>query len=169
MPRKERERRYVAEYMLATWPEGDWELNVPVGNVPVELVQVHGLSQAAALWRPSRRRVDAVVWRPERYLIIETKIRDPFEGIGRLQTYLVEARETPDLPGYTGQEIGARLVVPFVIDRDSRAAATAGIELVEWSQPWIEEYIQERQNYFTAEYRARRNEVQRMRELLGLE
>ena len=46
MPRQERERRFVAEYMLATFPDGDWEL-----NVPLELIAQEGLTRAARLYR----------------------------------------------------------------------------------------------------------------------
>ena len=169
MPRQERERRFVAEYMLATFPEGDWELNVPLGNVPLELIAQEGLTRAARFFRPQRRRVDAVAWTPTAYFLIETKIRDPFEGIGRLQTYAREAARTPDLPGFAGQPIVPRLVVPFVIERDQMAADEADIELVEFFQPWIGEYILERQQYFTAEFRLARADKMRMRELLGLE
>lgn len=169
MPRQERERRFVAEYMLATFPEGNWELNVPLGNVPLELIAQEGLNRAARLYRPQRRRVDAVAWTPSAYFLIETKIRDPFEGIGRLQTYAREAARTPDLPGFEGQPIIPRLVVPFLIERDQAAADEADIEIVEFFQEWIADYLIERQQYFTAEFRNARNDKMRMRELLGLE
>lgn len=169
MARKEREKRFIAEYMAATFPQGDFVLNVPLGNVPVELVAMRGLTGAARLFRPSRRRVDAVAWNPERYLLLESKIRDPMEGLNWLLLYLEEAKETPDLPGFTGQPIVGRLVVPFAIDRDRRAAARQEVELVEFPQDWIEEYLLERQQYFTKEHRAARDQRQRMRELLGLE
>ena len=84
------------------------------------------LSQAARVYRPSRRRVDAVAWTPSTYFIIESKVRDPAEGMGWLITYLSEANKTPDLPNYTGQEIKGRLVVPFTIQRDREMAAEFG-------------------------------------------
>jgi len=155
--------------MLATFPDGDWELNVPLGDVPLELIQQEGLTKAARLYRPQRRRVDAVAWRADAYYLIETKIRDPFEGIGRLQTYAREAARTPDLPGFDGQPIIPRLVVPFVIQRDQMASDEAGIELVEFFQDWIGDYLIERQQYFTAAFRIARADKMRMRELLNLE
>ena len=135
----------------------------------MELVAQEGLTRAARIFRPQRRRVDAVAWTPSVYYLLEMKIRDPFEGIGRLQTYTREAARTPDLPGFEGQPIVPRLVVPFVIERDRLAADEAGIELVEFFQEWIGDYILERQQYFTAEFRLARADKMRMRELLGLE
>ena len=169
MPRQERERRFISEYVMRTFEPGTWALNVPLGPVPDELVQIHGPSAAAQLFRPSRRRVDAVAWSEAAYLLIEAKIRDPFEGLGRLIVYLEEARNTEDLPGYTGQPIVPRLVVPFVIERDRIAAHKHDIELAEFSPPWISDYVQERQRYFTREYREARDEKVRMRKLLNLD
>ncbi|MCI0437593.1 MAG: hypothetical protein L0177_00490, partial [Chloroflexi bacterium] len=127
------------------------------------------LGGAAALLRPQRRRVDAVAWSADAYYVIEAKIRDPFEGLGRLIIYAEEARVTPDLPGYEGQPIIPRLVVPYTIERDRAAARAHGIELVEFAPAWIGDYVRERQNYFTAEHRQARDEKKRLRDLFGLE
>jgi len=169
MARQERERRYIAEYVLKTWPGHNWKLNVPLGEIPEELIRFHGLAGAASFFHPQRRRVDAVSWSPDAYFLIEAKIRDPFEGIGRLIVYAEEAKRTPDLPEYTGQPVIPRLVVPFVVDRDRRACLAHDIELVEYHPPWIDSYVQERQRYFTREYREERAERARLRDLFGLE
>lgn len=169
MARQERERRYISEYVLFAFPRGDWKLNQPLGDVPEELVRMRGLQQAAAVFRPQRRRVDAVAWTADAYYIIEAKIRDPFEGLGRLLIYAIEAADTPDLPGYEGQPIIPRLVVPFSIDRDRRAARAHDIEMVEFRPAWIADYVRERQLYHTADFRARREELQRNRRIFGLE
>ena len=42
MPREERERRYIAEYMAQTYPRGNYQLNVPLGPIPQELVRQLG-------------------------------------------------------------------------------------------------------------------------------
>ena len=169
MARQERERRFISEYVLKSWPAGTWKLNVPLGSIPQDLIRIHGEIGAANVFHPSRRRVDAVAWTPDAYYIIEAKIRDPFEGLGRLIVYALEAQETEDLPEYSGQPIVPRLVVPFVIERDRRAAFAHDIELVEFHPPWIDAYVQERQKYFTREYREERDEKKRMRELLGVD
>ena len=167
--RQERERRFISEYVLQAFPSGEWTLNVPLGAVPFELVRIRGTMAAAALFRPQRRRVDAVAWTRDAYYIVEAKIRDPFEGIGRLVTYAKEATRTNDLPGYEGQPIIPRLVVPFVIERDRISATELDIEIVEFSPPWIAEYVRERQLYFTADHRQARQDRDAQRQLFGLE
>ena len=169
MARKERERRYISEYMLHEWPEGNWQLNVELGPIPQEYVDRLGLGRAAALFRPTRPRVDAVKWTKERYYIIEAKIRDIKAGIGDLSYYGGMIPRTPDLPYYNGQEIIRRLVVPWMIDWIQMAADVAQVDVVVFHAGWIDDYVKERQHYFTAEYRAERAEKMRLREILGVD
>jgi len=169
MARKERERRYISEYMMHQWPEGNWQLNVELGPIPQEYVDRLGLGRAAALFRPTRPRVDAVKWTPEKYYIIEAKIRDIKAGIGDLSYYRGMAERAPDLPFYDGQPIICRLVVPWMIEWIRVAADAAQVEVVVYWSDWIGDYVRERQHYFTSEYRAERAEKMRLREILGVD
>ncbi|MDP1807327.1 MAG: hypothetical protein Q8K72_19270, partial [Acidimicrobiales bacterium] len=54
------ERKYVAEYMLATFREGGYQLGFPLGVVPAYLVADLGYEAAARQARPWRPEVDAV-------------------------------------------------------------------------------------------------------------
>jgi len=169
MARKERERRYISEYMLKTWPEGGWQLNVELGPIPQEYIDRYGLGKAAALFRPTRPRVDAVKWNDKAYYIIEAKIRDIKAGIGDLSYYRGMLPRTPDLPFYDGQPIICRLVVPWMIDWIKVAAEAAQVEVKVFWVGWIDEYIKERQHYFTREYRDERAEKMKLREILGVD
>ena len=169
MARKERERRYISEYMLATWPTGGWQLNVELGPIPAEYVKRYGLNKAAAMYRPTRPRVDAVKWSDDEYILIEAKLRDIKNGIGDLAFYKGMALQAPDLPFYNGQPIKLRLVVPGMIDWSRQAAEAAGVEVIVYMTDWIEDYVKEKQHYFTAEYRAERAEKMRLREVLGVD
>ena len=169
MPRQERERRYIAEYMRETWPEGNWQLNVELGPIPQEYVDRYGLGKAAAMFRPTRPRVDAVKWAPDYYLLIEAKIRDIKAGIGDLSYYKGMIARTPDLPFYDGQPVVLRLVIPWMIEWMREAADSAGVEVVVFTQDWIADYVKERQHYFTAEYRNERAEKMRLRNILGVD
>jgi len=169
MARKERERRYISEYMMYQWPEGNWQLNVELGPIPQEYVDRLGLGRAAALFRPTRPRVDAIKWFPDKYYIIEAKIRDIKAGIGDLSYYRGMAERAPDLPFYDGQPIICRLVVPWMIEWIQVAADAAKVEVVVYWSDWIGDYVKERQHYFTAEYRAERAEKMRLREILDVD
>lgn len=169
MARKERERRYISEYMLKTWPKGGWQLNVELGPIPQEYVDRYGLGKAAAIFRPTRPRVDAVKWTDKAYYIIEAKIRDIKAGIGDLSYYRGMVARTPDLPFYDGQSIICRLVIPWMIEWIRVAAEEAKIEVIVFMPDWIADYVKERQHYFTAEYREERAEKMRLREILGVD
>ena len=169
MARQERERRYISEYMIHQWPQGGWQLNVELGPIPQEYVDRYGLGRAAAMFRPTRPRVDAVKWTKNRYYIIEAKIRDIKAGIGDLSYYQGMIPRTPDLPFYDGQEIVSRLIVPWMIEWIQVAADAAQVEVVVFMQDWIKDYVKERQHYFTSEYRAERAEKMRLREILGVD
>ena len=169
MPRQERERRYISEYLLKAFPEGNYQLNVELGPIPQEYVDRYGLGKAAALFRPTRPRVDAVKWYPDKYYLIEAKIRDIKAGIGDLSYYRGMAERAPDLPYYDGQPIICRLVVPLMIDWIKTAADAVQVEVVVFTAPWIAEYVKERQHYFTAEYREKRAELMRLRNILGVD
>lgn len=169
MARQERERRYIAEYLKHTWPEGNWQLNVGLGPIPQEYVERHGYRAAAALFRPTRPRVDAVKWDTDSYYLIEAKVRNVKSGIGDLAYYRGLLSQTLDLPFYNGQPFIFRLVVPWMIDWILAAARGSGIEVVVFKPDWIDEYVRERQHYFTQEYRAERAEKMRLREILGVD
>ncbi len=169
MARKERERRYIAEYMLDTWPAGGWRLNVQLGPIPQELIDRHGAILAARIFQPTRPRVDAIMAADGVYYLIEAKLRDIKGGIGDLTFYRGLASETLDLPGYTGQPIVARLVIPWMIEWMAAAARTNGVDVVVFEREWIADYVRERQEYFTAEYRQARSEKMQLRRILGVD
>lgn len=169
MARQERERRYISEYMMKTWPGGDYQLNVELGPIPSEYVQRYGMTKAAALFRPTRPRVDAVKWSPDQYIIIEAKIRDIKAGIGDLTYYKSLIASTPDLPYYDGQPIVARLVIPWMLEWLQPVADAVGVQVIVHTEDWIEGYVKERQNYFTAEYREERRKKMQLREVLGVD
>lgn len=169
MARKERERRYISEYMKEAFPDVNYQVNVELGPIPQEYVDRLGLGRAAALFRPTRPRVDAVKWTPDAYYLIEAKIRDIKAGIGDLSYYKGMASRTPDLPFYDGQPIKLRLVVPWMIEWIQVAADAAQVEVIVFWQDWIADYVKERQHYFTPEYRAERAEKIRLREILGVD
>ncbi len=169
MARQERERRYLSQYLLQEWPRGGYQVNVELGPIPAEFVDRYGPKKAAALFRPTRPRVDAVKWTRERYYLIEAKIRDIKAGVGDLMFYRGMVSDTRDLPNYSGQELVLRLVVPWMIDWIGVAAEKNGIEVVIFEVDWMAAYVEERKHYYSPEWRAQRDEKKRLREALGVD
>lgn len=165
----QRETQFLSEYLVASFPDGNFKTNVEIGALEPEVVDRYGLEAAARVLRSWRRRIDAVAWYPDKYYLIEAKIRDPFEGLGRLHIYQLLALDTPDLPHYTGQPFVKRLVVPVAQQWIIKAALRDNMEVITFWRDWISDYVKEIQNYHTAAYRTARHEKLRMREILGLE
>ena len=169
MAREERERRYIAEWLLGNYPQGNYMTNVPLGPIPEEIIARHGLQAGARLFNPSRLRVDGVVWLPNLYLLVEAKIREPAHAIGQLLLYKALAEKTPDLPAYEGQPFRLTLVVPWSLDWIRQAAQAHDMDLQLFLPAWVEDYVRERQEYFTRAYRLSRDEKMRLRRTFGLE
>lgn len=164
-----RERRYIAEFMVETFPHGNYELNVPIGPIPQELIDRDGVYRAAAEFRPSRRRVDALAWTPHVYILIEAKIRDPMPALGQLLTYKGLLFKTPDLPDGPKERVEMWLVCPWALDWIKQACHDQYISLHIFWRDWIADYAEEFQRYFTADYRRSREERLRIRRALGVE
>ena len=147
----------------------NYQLNVELGAIPPEYIQRYGIAKAAALFRPTRPRVDAVRWTPDKYILIEAKLRDIKSGIGDLMYYKSSIPETPDLPFYDGQPLECLLVVPWMLEWLSPAAVRAGITLAIAHYDFVDEYVRDRQHYFTAEYRDERKRKMELREILGVD
>jgi len=170
MPERiEGERLYIAQFMMEMFPKGNYALNVPLGPIPDSLTRELSLGAAARLFNPSRRRVDAVAWEPERYILVESKLRDPLPAIGQLIVYKGLAEKTPDLPWYDGQPIVMWSAVPFVLEEVEVEAREHGVRTITFQPSWLEHYFEGFQKYFTKQYRQDRQERLRMRRILGLE
>ena len=169
LPREERERRYVSDYLLQNHPQGGWVTNVPLGPIPEEITTRYGLTAGAKLFAPSRPRIDAVLWTTPAYWLIEAKVREAKAAIGDLLVYKALAEKTLDLPNYEGQPFRMRLVVPWALDWIRQASQAHDMELTIFLPPWVEGYVRERQNYFTREARLSREEKMRLRRTFGLE
>lgn len=169
MPRQERERRYISEFVKTAFPDMNWQLNVELGAVPAEYVTRYGLTKAAALFRPTRPRVDAVRWTKDSYYLIEAKLRDIKAGIGDLLYYQSVIPVTPDLPYYEGQPIKLLLVIPFTMEWIKKVADASNVELKFFEPEWVADYVKERQHYFTAEYREERRKKMELRKILDVE
>ena len=163
------ERRYLSEYLLEACPDMRYQLNVELGPIPPEYIHRHGLARAAAMFRPTRPRVDAIRWTDDSYTLVEAKVRDLKKGVGDLVYYRALIPATPDLPFHDAQPIGCLLVVPWQLEWLQWVAGELHIETAVFTPDWIADYVARHQHYFTAEWRAERNEKMRLRRILGVE
>uniref|UniRef100_A0A6M3X4U9 Uncharacterized protein n=1 Tax=viral metagenome TaxID=1070528 RepID=A0A6M3X4U9_9ZZZZ len=144
MPRKEyrqRERRYVPEYVNEKYPERVAVFyNMAVGPAPKELYKANP-EIPLAHFRRWRFWIDAVVILKDRMVLLEGKLRKPAEGLGQLLLYRALLPQTPELEPYKWLSIEMVLVTPRPDPRVIGVANSLGINIVIWSKPWVQDYL----------------------------
>lgn len=169
MPRRRNEafeRRYIAEYMLAKFPQGGYTLGQPLGPIPEGLIREVGLEEAARRWRPWRQEVDAARFSPTGVILIEAKVFKWFDGASKLRSYGDLFRESPDLMPWRDLPLQLRLVMPIVPDNAPGVLRAMGLELDVYVTEHVLAHAQLYQRYWTADYqREKQLEEKRLAEL----
>ena len=146
MPRKQskqRERRYVVEYVSEKLPERRHAIfNVPIGPPPEVLAKAHPEVPLSA-YRRWRLYADAVVIMPDRLILIEAKLRKPSDGLGKLIQYRPLVKQTPELTPYINLPLECRLVTPRPDPRVITPAAANDIIVAIFKPDWAMAYLRE--------------------------
>ena len=140
-PYKQRERRYVLEYVAEKFPDRDFVLyNAPIGPPPEELSKAHP-EVPLAHFRRWRLFADAVVGWHGLLILIEAKLRNPKLGLGYLLQYEPLVKQTPELKAYMQRPLQLRLVTCRQDPRVITPAAAHGVIVDIFKRPWAEEYL----------------------------
>ncbi len=146
MPRKEykqRERRYVQEYVNDKFPDREFVIyNVAVGPAPETLTKAHP-EVSLKSFRRWRLYADAIIGWKGLLVLVETKLRNPKLGIGYLLQYAPLVHQTPELAAYIGRPVQLRLVTPRQDPRVIQVAATHNIIVDIFYKPWVGDYLRE--------------------------
>jgi hypothetical protein len=171
MPRRTRqvETRLIGEYLRETFPRETCLMAQPVGTVGEALMASEGYQRALGMSRPFRPEVDAIVVLPRYLLLIEAKVWNVVSGLAKLPLYRSLIPVTPELKRFLPREVIMRLVVGWSNSNLEIMARDAGVEVARYCPPWLQEVVDGMHHYWTAEYRQKREERLRTRELLGLE
>lgn len=136
-----REMRLVSEWIAETYPDYPSQTRVRLGPIRTELQGVE-LTDAElrglGVWR---RWADAIVFMPDRLVLIEAKIRPGPGDISQVELYEDLIPKTPELKEHKGKRIEKLLL--YAID-DKAIAAMAkrrGIRVVLFHPSWVDEYL----------------------------
>jgi len=167
---QQRERALLTAYMQAKLQGLQVRQNCPLGLVPESLVMEYGRTAALRVARKMRPEVDALVIYPDRLVLIEAKIVRWVDGLSKLVVYRALVPDTPELEPYAQRPVVLQLLIPYTQDNMRSVAARLGVELVEFTTPDIDRYLNEElPKYNTSEYKRNRQEVLKQRELLGVQ
>jgi hypothetical protein len=140
---KQRERRYVQEYVNERFPDRDFVIyNVAVGPPPEALAKAHP-EVPLEHFRRWRLYADAVVGWKGLLVLVEAKIRKPKDGVGSLLQYAPLIHQTPELAPYVGRPIQMRLVTPRQDPRVIQFAASHDIIVDIFYKDWVGEYLRQ--------------------------
>lgn len=163
------ERRYVADYMLAKWPEGGYQMNVPLGPIPTEIASGLGYEAAARIYRPFRPEVDAIKYFEGGLIIIEAKVFKTMDAMAKLRWYGELVGSTEELRPWWGKANQLRLVTPRITALLTEMARASGVEVDVFVTDHVLAQAQKYERYWTREYREERARKKAMRAALGLD
>jgi len=138
---KQRERRYVPDYVEMKFPDRVAVFyNMAIGPPPEEMFSAYP-EIPLAHFRRWRFWIDAVVILKERLVLIEGKLRKPQEGLGQLLFYKSLLPKTPELAPYAARPVEMVLVVPREDPRVITYAQSVGITTEIYQPEWVIEYL----------------------------
>lgn len=162
------ERKYIAEYCLAKWPEGGYQLGVALGPVPEQLVKDMGYEGAAALYAGWRPEVDAVHYSDFGLILIESKVFRVLDALAKLRWYGELVKSTMELRPWAGKDVQLRLVTPRLTDVVRDLAAISGVVVDVWFTPEVVAHAAKYEYYWTREAALARQEYKAKLKELGL-
>jgi hypothetical protein len=164
-----RETQLVAEYLAERVFPNWYVQGQPLGPALEGLTEAHGVEKALRISRPWRPEVDAVTVEDGRLVLIEGKIFKWRDGMGQLPLYKAAVPSTPELAEHRGKLVVLRLLMPWTSPMVELLAQATGVEVVVFAPAWVEEYTRSYHQYWTPEYRERRDQMLEMRRQLGVE
>lgn len=136
-----REMRLVSEFLAEHYSDYTTQTRVRLGSIHSEL-QPEKLSpaelRAVGVWR---RWADAIVFMPDRLILIEAAIRPSPGDISQLELYEHLLPNTPELAEHKGKPIEKLLLYALEDPVIVAMAGDRGIRVVYFHPDWVDEYL----------------------------
>lgn len=140
---KQRDRRYVVEYVQQFIPERRAAFfNLRLGPPP-EMGKTLYPELPESYWRVWKKWADAVVVTNDRIILVEGELRRPITALGEMVTYRDLIRQTPELAPYRDLPIEMHLVTPREDPDLIRTATEHGVKVVIFKPLWALDYLRE--------------------------
>jgi len=136
-----REQRLVSEFVARFYPHTESRTHVHLGSTPTRLKGRYSTEEDARLVGVFRRWADALVFLPDRVLLIEGKILPQPGVISQLKLYVELIPKTPELAEHRHKPIEPVLVCAIEDPLISELARREGITVRIFHPAWIDEYM----------------------------
>lgn len=146
MPRQKRrwqprEQRMVSEWLAKNYGQYSYRTRVRLGSIHPTLHPERLSAEERNLVGLWRRWADAVVFLPDRLLLIEAKIRPEPGVISQLDLYSSLLPQTPELAEW--QHLPIEKVLLYAIDDPALIALARqhGIRCIMYQPEWLDDYL----------------------------
>ena len=136
-----REQRLVAEFIARFYPDHESRTHVHLGSTPPSLKGRYATDEDERLVGVFRRWADAMVFLPDRLILIEGKILPQPGVISQLKLYEELIAKTPELFEHMGKPIEKVLVCAIEDRLITELARREGVQVRIFHPAWIDEYM----------------------------
>jgi len=150
------EDRLVSEYIKLYFSKGRVLNRVRLGSAPEDAKKKYGVEMANRLFKTSFKWADAMIIEKHRVIIIEGKIKAVLTAISQLKFYGLLFRKSEDYEKYWDLPLELWIVAPWFDEETREFAESEGIRCVEFVPDWIGPYLEERQHYWSSDYKIER-------------
>lgn len=157
----QRERRYIVEWKESRYPGIRCIYNAAIGPVPQEIIKEMGFERAVRSYRPMRKKIDCLIFHPEKLIAAEAEIISPLNAVRDLTFYRELLKESPDLGEWFYKPHEMVLVLPYVTEELKRLSEKFNFTIDVFEPPWIKSYMEEFHKYWTKEGIVKRMERKR--------
>jgi hypothetical protein len=136
-----REMRLVSEFLAKMYPKYETRTRVRLGTIHPEL-HPETLSEAEkAMVGVFRRWADAIVFLPDRLILIEAAIRPSPGDISQIELYEYLLPSTPELEQYRNLPVEKLLVYAIEDPVIVTMARGRGIKCTYFKPSWVDDYL----------------------------
>ncbi len=136
-----REQRLVSEYLARFHPDHESRTHVHLWSTPPRLKGQYATDKEERLVGVFRRWADAIVFLPDRLILIEGKILPQPGVISQLSLYEDLIPKTPELAEHREKPIVKMLVCAIEDKLISALARREGVQVRIFHPAWINEYM----------------------------
>lgn len=137
-----REQRLVSEFIARFYPDQQSRTHVHLGSTPLRLKGRWATNSASRLVGVFRRWADAVIFLPDKLIIIEGKILPQPGVISQLKLYEELIPKTPELSEHKEKPVEKMLVCAIEDPLISDLARKEGIVVRIFHPAWIDKYME---------------------------
>lgn len=138
-----RELRMISEWLAQEHPDSTYQLRVRLGKIEPRVDGAFVSDEETRMLGVFRRWADAIVYLPDRLLLVEAAIRPEPGDISKLELYERLIPNTPELEEYASLPVEKVLLYAMPDDLLLTLAREHGITVRFFRPKWVEEYLKE--------------------------